>query len=733
MNRFGRTRNAVAVFVVAGAWLLPLLAATQQSKDLILARSEDPAGLPVYSGSHVLIVGINKYPNLPKGVQLNYAVNDAEGIRDVLVKSYGFQSQDVKVLTDGEATLENIRAALKELSNPRKVKADDRVLVYFSGHGQTLKDKKGSERGFLVPSDAKVSLEEPKIEAFDSTCLPMQEIWDHLDPSPAKHIAVIADACFSGLLTKPRSLAPEYGLSAYLTMPARQAITAGGRGQKTWETDQHKHGVFTFNLIQELEKRAEKPQQVFSMVDLFASVLDPVAKMSKGRQLPQYSPFFTEGQMLFFSGGAPGTRDAGPSAEAPVENPKPVPPGKVTVKTKPSGATVSIDGRAVGKTPLTREVPLEGNRKVQVVVELAGYERIERSLDVQSRKEAKLDLSLKKAKAADPGKGVDIPPPAVETAPLKLLPLGTISTDSPVQEVRFSPDGKQAAAIDNDFGLSLYELPSGRLLRRIPQPKNTFVRLSSDWKSLVFVSLLTDGMKSWASVLVQDVANDKSGKVLSAGLGRSTKLNYAWSDGRSAVICGISADGRAAVSSLDLRSGKAQSFGASGIVSTGVTSKDGTVLAAVREGPPSSTRYAANVVFLRGAEFKDQQQISMDDSDMGMAVMLSPSGDLTAINSGMWITETRARSKGLKVFESRTGKPRFATATRMAVGFMANGARLLGWSEEAGGTLEMFDTANGASLGKMASPKIWISADGKLAASQSGGGTIQVLSVQPAK
>jgi hypothetical protein len=797
MKRTVRIRNVVGGFVAIGVAMPPLLGVTQQSKDLVLARSDDPAGLPVYSGSHALIVGVNKYPNLPKNVQLNYAVNDAQGIRDILVQSYGFAASDVKVLADEEATLDNIRKALKEFSNPGKVKADDRVLIYFSGHGQTLKDGKGADRGFLVPTDAKVSLEDPKLDAFERTCLPMQEVWDRVDPSPAKHIAVIADACFSGLLTKPRSIAPEYALSAYLTMPARQAITAGGKGQKTWETDQHKHGVFTFNLLQELKKRATQPQQVFSMVDLYASVLEPVTKMSKGRQMPQYSPFFTEGQMLFFSGGGSATRSGG-SEDPPDDEPKAVPPGRLTVRTKPAGATVTVDGQNFGTTPFTKEIALESSRKMRLLVELPGYEPVERTVDVQSRKEAKLDLSLKKATGKTAKLTITSDPPGAKVsidgvekgttpyvlqrplkkaqpvsvrvvmdgyesedrtatldparegrvavalkkgagtvtpsagAPLKLLPLGTLSTDGPIQEVRFSPDGKQAAAIGNDYGVSLYELPSGRLLRRIPQPPNTFVRLSSDWKSLVFVTLLTDGRKSWASVLVQDLTNEKSGKVLSAGLGRSTKLNYAWSDGRSAIVCGISGDGRAAVASLDLRSGKANSFGATGIVSTGVASKDGSVLAAVREGPPSATRYAASVVFLRGKEMQDQQQISMDDSDMGMAVMLSPSGDLAAVNSGLWISETRARSKGLKVFEARTGKSRFATPTRMAVGFLANGSRILGWSEEAGGTLEVFDTSTGASLGTMASPKLWVSADGRFAASQTGG-TIQISSVQSAK
>ena len=107
--------------------------------DLVMTRTSQPAGLPVYTGSHALIVGVNKYPNLPKNLQLKYAVNDAEGMRQTLVDYYGFPADNVTVLTDEKATLQGILDALDKLSDRSRVRPDDRILVYFSGHGQTVR------------------------------------------------------------------------------------------------------------------------------------------------------------------------------------------------------------------------------------------------------------------------------------------------------------------------------------------------------------------------------------------------------------------------------------------------------------------------------------------------------------------------------------------------------------------------------------------------------------------
>ena len=56
-----------------------------------------------------LIVGVNKY-KLP-GSDLQGCVNDATNVRDILLKYYGFTTNDIRVLVDARATKSAIISA----------------------------------------------------------------------------------------------------------------------------------------------------------------------------------------------------------------------------------------------------------------------------------------------------------------------------------------------------------------------------------------------------------------------------------------------------------------------------------------------------------------------------------------------------------------------------------------------------------------------------------------------
>src|SRR5437773_375826 len=75
-----------------------------KDKQLVETRggSKVPGGKPLYAASHALIIGIDKYPNLPAQNQLSYAVRDATGLKAVLIKNYGFDPEKVVLLTDAK-------------------------------------------------------------------------------------------------------------------------------------------------------------------------------------------------------------------------------------------------------------------------------------------------------------------------------------------------------------------------------------------------------------------------------------------------------------------------------------------------------------------------------------------------------------------------------------------------------------------------------------------------------
>ena len=60
----------------------------------------------IYDNSYALIIGIDKYENVQP---LNYAVKDAETIQDILVNTFDFPKDNVRLLKNEEATLINIK------------------------------------------------------------------------------------------------------------------------------------------------------------------------------------------------------------------------------------------------------------------------------------------------------------------------------------------------------------------------------------------------------------------------------------------------------------------------------------------------------------------------------------------------------------------------------------------------------------------------------------------------
>ncbi len=92
-------------------------------------------------GQKALLVGINKY-KIP-GADLNGCINDVTNVRDILLKYFGFTTQQIRVIVDERATKANIVSRLQWLVN--KAKAGDKILFHFSGHGSQVVDRDGDE------------------------------------------------------------------------------------------------------------------------------------------------------------------------------------------------------------------------------------------------------------------------------------------------------------------------------------------------------------------------------------------------------------------------------------------------------------------------------------------------------------------------------------------------------------------------------------------------------------
>jgi WD40 repeat protein len=175
--------------------------------------------------NRAVVIGIDEYRHgIPA---LRTAVNDAREVARALDAKFNYD--DVRALTE-DVTLGRLRALLGE-DLPREVEADDRLLVYFAGHGIAL-DGDGGPAGYLIPQDAR--REDP------GSFLPMTELSGCLERLACRHLLLVLDCCFAGAfrwsstrdLAAPPAVIHRERFDRYIRDPAWQVLTSAAHDQK---------------------------------------------------------------------------------------------------------------------------------------------------------------------------------------------------------------------------------------------------------------------------------------------------------------------------------------------------------------------------------------------------------------------------------------------------------------------------------------------------------------------
>jgi len=148
-----------------------------------------------------VLIGISDYINLEdyEGGDLHAGAGDARLIRDALVMKLGVPEENIRLLVDHDAT----RAAIQEAITgwlAGNVRPDDKVFIYFAGHGSQMWDESGDEDDgldeTLAPAD--VVLESTEFDISDDT---FNQWLSTLRTSP-EDIRVVLDNCSSGTGTR---------------------------------------------------------------------------------------------------------------------------------------------------------------------------------------------------------------------------------------------------------------------------------------------------------------------------------------------------------------------------------------------------------------------------------------------------------------------------------------------------------------------------------------------------
>lgn len=198
----------------------------------------------VYRRSIAVVIGISDYRFLP---DLRAGESDASAVATAL-QQRGFE---VHSLLGPAATRAEISRLLGDRLAPT-LKRNDRVLVYFAGHGVSV----GAEprtMGYLMPWEAQG-------DSPISSGIAMTELQNWLAGYAAKHVMFVADACYSGLALPHRGVpgsTHDQRFRSATRESVRFTLVAGQANQQAWEMHQEARGVFSHFFLAALEGRAD--------------------------------------------------------------------------------------------------------------------------------------------------------------------------------------------------------------------------------------------------------------------------------------------------------------------------------------------------------------------------------------------------------------------------------------------------------------------------------------------
>jgi hypothetical protein len=235
--------------------------------------------------NYFLGIGIDDYKVWP---QLFNAKNDVTSFSNLLAEKFGYNTADVRLLLDTAATRKNIIKQIRSFLT--KVKPNDNVVIYFSGHGN--KDQLADGDYYFIPYDGDADDVSSDVKSTD--------IIDNFKNIRARHCLLIIDACFSGLIansvnntSQKISVANSYKNPEEL--PSKWIITSG-RATKVSDGEPGTNSPFASVMINYLKENND--ESLLKISKLISFLKDNVPKFNK-LQTPFGMSIAGEGELTF--------------------------------------------------------------------------------------------------------------------------------------------------------------------------------------------------------------------------------------------------------------------------------------------------------------------------------------------------------------------------------------------------------------------------------------------------
>jgi len=224
-----------------------------------------------------LAIGVSRYDD--RNLRLQFAAKDAIDFSLSMFRQEGllYERVELRLLTDEQATAQNIRDGLQWLQN--QTTFSDVAMLFMAGHG--VNNNIGDF--FFMPVDADVN-------RINATCVSYSEIKRTIDAIAGK-IIVFIDACHSGnvLGNNQRRAAMHHQAVSELTSAENAAVvfTSSTGRQFALENPEWNNGAFTKALVEGLNGEADLfGRRTITVNNLSSYVANRVRELTNGQQAP---------------------------------------------------------------------------------------------------------------------------------------------------------------------------------------------------------------------------------------------------------------------------------------------------------------------------------------------------------------------------------------------------------------------------------------------------------------
>ncbi len=243
--------------------------------------------ITLYKESHALVIWAGDYQHWDK---LNNIEDEAKEVVSAL------EQQGFEVTVVANPTGQTLKRAMETFIANYGYLSDNRLVIFFSGHGYTRKKTKG----YLVPVDAPDPASNSQNQQdFLKVALDMEQLESWARQMEAKHVLFVFDSCFSGTIFKQRSGSEKLPyIQSVMNKPVRQFLTAGDADQRV-----PAKSVFTPLFIRALEGAADYTKDGYVTGSELGLYLKQNLSQYTKNQTPQFGtirdPDLDQGDIVF--------------------------------------------------------------------------------------------------------------------------------------------------------------------------------------------------------------------------------------------------------------------------------------------------------------------------------------------------------------------------------------------------------------------------------------------------